>query len=269
MKVLVTNNLYGSPIVWDYDQGQVERIPLIDFNTHNMLMDDGQEISGRLPLDLYEVIANYVMTARLCTRNFGLAYQLLTVNRRTLFLFYYQIYGSKRVSTLDMLKRLGKTFQLGETFYEQFLAAPNPTQSGLNAISLTRLGSLRFTQTFDPWDFMPVCDIQRITLDDEDTLDEIHIFPGQFHGDTVWLHGTEDDGIFQVRTLHHPVFLIILCDYSYSLIPTRRSINQNWYKFTAFMRRAFGPNTGFYVMVKHQIDHQNPFIETTELFIQI
>lgn len=268
MNVLVTNNHYGSPILWEYDQGQVERIPLIDFNTHIMLMDQGVEV-GWLPLDLYETIINYVMTDRLATRNFGLAFQLLTINKRTLFLFYYQIYKSKTVTTLNMLKQLGKTFELGEMFYEQYLAAPNPTNSGLNAIALTRLGSLRFLPGYEPWDFMPAAEIQRVTVDEEETLEDIHVFPGQFHGDTVWMHGTESDGIYKAKVIHHPVFLIILCDYTYSLIPTRRSINHNWHKFTQFMRRSFGANTGFYIMVKHGIDDQNPFIETTELFIQI
>lgn len=268
MNILVTNNSYGSPILWEYDEGQVERIPLIDFNTHIMFMDQGNEI-GKLPLDLFEIIIKYVMVDRLATRNFGLAFQLLTINRRSVFLFYYQIYKSKNVTTLQMLRQLGKTFQLGESFYEQYLSAPNTTQSGLNAIALTRLGSLRYTAVYQPWDFIPVSEIQTVTVDSEETLENIHVFPGQFHGDTVWIHGPEDDGIYRVKQIHHPVFLIILCDYTYSLIPTKNSINQNWNKFTQFMRRAFGPNTGFYFMVKHGIDQANPFIETTELFIQI
>jgi hypothetical protein len=268
MKVLVTNNSYGSPIIWEYDEGEVERMDLIDFNTHIMLIDQGPEL-GWLPLDLYEIIINQVMADRLATRNFGLAFELLTINRRTLFMFYYQIYGSKTVSTRVMLAQLSRTFELGEAFYEQYLAAPNPTSSGLNAVSLTRLGSLRYNPKFEPWDFMPVADIQRVTVSDEDSLEGIHIFPGQFHGDTVWIHGEEDNGIYNVKKLHHPVFLIILCDFTYALIPTRQTINNNWYKFCEFMRQAFGPNTGFYFMVKHQQDVQNPFIETTELFVQI
>jgi len=268
MNILVTNNSYGTPLLWEYDQGKVKRMPLIDFNTHIMIQDPGI-LFGRLPLDLYEIIIKYVMADRLATRNFGLAFELLTINRRTVFLFYYEIYKNKTVTTLEMLKRLGKTFQLGETIYEDYVCAPNPTQSGLNAISLTRNPSQRFHPIYQPWDFQPSAEVQRVTVDDEDTLTNIHIFPGQFHGDTIWVHGTEEEGIYQASVIHNPVFLIILCDYTYSLIPTRQTINRNWLLFTNFMRRAFGANAGFYIMVKHGIDQENPFIETTELFIQI
>lgn len=268
MKVLVTNNYFGSPLVWEYEEGCVEKIPLIDFNTHSLLLD-GLTLFGTLPLDLFEVIIQYTMEIRLKTRNFGLAFRLCTLSRRACFLFYKQIYNNRSIPTDVMLHRLGQTFHLAECFYEEYLAAPNGTNSGLNALAITRLGSLRYNNIFDPWDFIPVVDIQKITVDEEETLEGIHIFPGQFYGDTIWIHGEEDEGVYEVKVLHHPVFLIILCDYTYALIPTRRTINAHWFMFVQFLRRAFGANTGVYIMVKHQIDVQNPFIETTEQFIRL
>lgn len=268
MKVLVTNNYYGAPLLWEYEEGIVEKVPLIDFNTHTLLQD-GEPIFGHLPLDLFEIIVKYTMEIRLKTRNFDSAFRLCTINRRTCFLFYNQIYGNRSISTATMLHRLAQTFHLAENFYEEYLAVPNSTNSGLNALALTRLGSLRFHNVFEPWDFIPSVDIQKITIDEEETLEGIHIFPGQFYGDTVWIHGDEDDGIYDVKVLHHPVFLIILCDYTYALIPTQQTINKNWFRFVEFLRRSFGPNTGVYIMVKHQLDLQNPFIETTEQFVRL
>jgi hypothetical protein len=268
MKVIVSNNYYGSPLVWEYEEGFVERIPLHDFNTHTLLQD-GVPIFGHLPLDLFEIIIKYTMQIRLKTRNFNSAFQLCTVSRRACFIFYNEIYENRSIPTRVMLYRLGQTFHLAESFYEEYLAAPNSSNSGLNALAITRLGSLRYNPAFDPWDFIPVVDIQKITVEDEETLEGIHLFPGQFHGDTVWIHGEEDDGVYEVKVLHHPVFLLILCDYTYALIPTRQTINTNWLRFVQFLRRAFGPNSGFYIMVKHQLDVENPFIETTEQFIRL
>jgi len=34
MKVLVSNDYFGSPIVWEYEDGLVERLELEDFNNH-------------------------------------------------------------------------------------------------------------------------------------------------------------------------------------------------------------------------------------------
>lgn len=268
MKVIVTNNYYGSPLLWEYEEGSVERIPLIDFNTHTLLQD-GSPITGKLPLDLFEIIIKYTMQIRLKTRNFDSAFKLCTISRRACFVFYHEIYGNTSIPTATMLHRLAQTFHMGECFYDEYLAAPNSTNSGLNALAITRLGSLRHHHLFNPWDFIPVVDIQKLTVDDEDTFEGVYQFPGQFHGDTIWMHGQEDDGVYDVKVLHHPVFLLILCDYDYALIPTRKTINSNWLRFIQFMRRAFGENAGFYIMVKHSMDLENPFIEVTEQFIRL
>jgi hypothetical protein len=267
MRVLVTNNSFGSPIIWEYDSGIVERIDLIDFNTHTLFPDNSFQIT--LPLDLFETIIDYMMTSLLETRNFDLAFQLCTINKRSCFWFYTQIYGQKDLSTLVMLYRLSRSFRLADSLYDEYLCCPNPTASGLNAVALYRNGSLRYNPRFDPWDFIREIEVQRLNIDPEETFTDIHTFAGQFHGDSVWVHGTEDDGIYTTDTIHHPVLVLICCDYSYALIPTRQSINQNWRQFIKFLRRAFGQRTGVYIMVKHQNDEQNPFIETTDLLVQV
>jgi hypothetical protein len=75
MNILITNNYFGTPIAWEYDEGQVERIYLIDFNIHNMIMDDSDITDLSLPFDLFDQIIKYVMETRLSSRNFGIAFQ--------------------------------------------------------------------------------------------------------------------------------------------------------------------------------------------------
>lgn len=266
MEILVTNNYFGTPLLWGYNEGTVERIPLEDFNSHNELQDDYPHY-GRLPLDLYEIIIKYTMDIRLSYRNFNRAFRLCTLNRRACSMFYVQIYGETHVPISIMLNRLATTFEIAENIYEDYLACPNPTASGLNAINLTRSPRLRFQNIFDPWDFNATVEVQKMTIDEEEALHQISVFPGQFHGDTIWLHGEEFDGIYNAKTIHHPVLVLILSDYTYALIPTRSSIKQNWVKFSNFLRRAFGARTGVYIMVKHQIDLESPFIETTDQFL--
>jgi hypothetical protein len=268
MKVLVTNNYFGSPLVWEYDQGSVERLDLVDFNTHTLLPDT-TKLDGHLPYELAEPIICYLLNYRLATRNFREAFQLCTINRFFCKSIYKQIYGDSNITIYEMLRRIFKSFQFAETLYDDFLCEPNPGSEGFAAVSAYREGSLRSYPRFEPWDFRSDIDIQKLDVDLDDTFADLHTFPGQFHGDTVWIRGREDEGLYSVTSLHHPVIVLILCDYTYALIPTRKSINVNWYRFIAFLRRAFGARTGVCIMVKSQRDAGNPFIETTDMFLQI
>jgi hypothetical protein len=269
MKVLVSNDYFGSPLVWEYDEGLVERLDLEDFNNHTLL-NEGDPIEGTLPYDLYELILYYLFDIRVKTRNFNQVFELATINKRSCFLIYNKIYNKRNVPYRGMIYRLGKTFQMAESIYDIYLCAPNTTNTALNAVVCYRRGSLRNNFSFNPWDFQSeYMEIKKLDLDFNDSLHQIYTFPGHFHGDSVWIHGSEEDGIYTVAALQHPAIVLILCDYTYSLIPTRQTICENWHRFIRFLRLAFGPRSGFYVMVKHQIDIENPFIETTDLFVQI
>lgn len=270
MKVLVSNDYFGSPIVWEYEDGLVERLELEDFNNHTLLPDNEEPVDGVLPYDLFEIILYYIFEARVRTRNFGLVFELAQINKRSCFLIYNKIYNNHQISTKSMIRRLSKTFHLAESLYDNYLCAPNLNSSALNAVVLYREGSLRHMHSFSPWDFRPDdLEIKKLELDVEDSLFQIYTFPGHFYGDSVWIHGTEEDGIYTVESIQHPAIVLILCDYTYSLIPTRKTICYNWHRFVRFLRMAFGQRSGFYVMVKHQIDIENPFIETTDIFVQI
>jgi hypothetical protein len=267
MKVLVTNNYFGTPILWEYDEGIVERIDLFDFNTHTLLTNDSPDLS--YPLDLADKILMYVFNYRLTTRNFAQAFQICQINRHFARKIYKKIYDETCFSLPEMIRRLGMTFRLAENIYDDYLCEPNPQSHGLTAISLTRLGSLRTHRQFDPWDFIPQVDIQKLAVEIEEMNVDLFAFPGQFYGDTIWIRGSEDDGIYDVNTIQHPIIVLILCDYTYALIPTLRSINRNWRRFVMFLRSAFGPKTGVSIMVKSDRDIENPFIETTDMFLQI
>ena len=267
MKMLVSNNFYGSPILWEYDEGLVERIDLIDFNTHQMVMDSSFEM--KLPRDLMLPILEHTMNLYLESRNFGQALQLCFVCRQVAKHFYKQIYQATHQDCLVMLFRLGKTYRFAEELYEGYLATPNINNSAFNACTFYRQPTSRFRTNYNPWEFRSELDIQTLNIDPDNSFRNVFSFPGQFNGDTIFINGTEDDGIYDVSSYHHPVIVLILADYAYSLIPARGNVNDNWHCFARFVRRAFGENCGIYMMVKHQIDLDNPFIETTDIFAQI
>jgi len=267
MKMLVSNNYYGCPLLWEYDHGVVERIDLIDFNTHEMIMTSDLDLS--IPLDLMIPILDHTMNLYLETRNFGQALQLCFVNRYVLKHFYKQIYKHTHQNYATMVQRIGLTFRLGEEIYENYLATPNVNQSPYNACTFYRNPSNRFRVHYQPWEFKPDLDIQTLNIDPDNSFLNVFAFHGQFNGDTVFLNGTEDDGIYDVTHYYHPVIILILADYTYSLIPAKDTINENWKNFATFLRKAFGQRCGIYMMIKHQIDIENPFIETTDVFARI
>ena len=269
MNVLVTNNYAGSPILWEYVDGKVERIDLIDFNTHQMLLDDHPTQVANFPVEIYEHILEYVMQSRLESRNIAAALHLCFIDRRTLKHFYNQIYNQRYNQTYYIIQRLSKTFKLAASIYEDYLCDPNPGNGGFMAVVAYRQGSLQYSPQYNPWDMMGEIEVQKLDVDIEQDLLSVHAFPGHFYGDTVWIHGEDNDGIYDTKLIHHPVLVMILCDYTYSLIPCKQNICQSWLAFTKFLRRTFGDRMGFYMMVKSRIDVENPFIETTDQFVQL
>jgi len=268
MNVLVTNNYEGGPILWDYKYGKVERIELIDFCTHDMLLDNYPSFPMSFPPEIYEKIFCYTMDLRLETRNFGIAFQLCLIDRRTLRMFYKQIYLENYYRPLYMIKRLGRTFELADSYYEDYILKPNPAMEGMCAVVCYREGSLRHAVVYEPWDFRSDIEVQKLQVDEGD-MQNIKVFPHNFHGGTVWIHGDETDGIYEVELLHHPVIVLILCDYSNSLIPSERNVSNNWKQFATFLRRALGHRAGIYMMVKSRLDIDNPFIEVTDMFLRL
>jgi hypothetical protein len=269
MNVLVTNNYAGSPVLWEYNQGKVERIDLIDFNIHEMLFDNHPTQVANFPVEIYEVILDYVMQSILESRNLTAAFKLCCIDKRTLKHFYDQIYNHRYTQVYYMIQRLSRTFNLADRIYEDYLCDPNPGNGGFMAVVAYRQGSLRYNMQYNPWDFMSQIEVQKLEVDIEQDLLSVHAFPGHFYGDTVWIHGEDNEGIYDTKTIHHPVIVMILCDYSYSLIPSKQTVSHNWLGFTKFLRRTFGDRMGFYMMVKSRIDEENPFIETTDQFVQL
>lgn len=264
MKVLVTNKYDGAPVLWEYDEGIVERIDLVDFNTHTLLPDDTP--SCFYPIDLAEKIIMYVYNRRVETRNFDQAMQIAFISRFFAKKIYNDIYKNKGTSVLFMLKRLGLTFRFAESIYDS-LCVPTST-NGFIGIGSTRLGSLSHRRRFDPWDFFPRVHTDELFTLEEDNPD-LFIFPGEFYGDTVWIRGRDLDGIYDVDYLQHPVIVLILRDYTDSLIPTPQTINPTWRSFANLLRKAFGPHTGVNIMVKENHDVDNPFINITTMFVQL
>lgn len=268
MQILVTNNYEGGPLLWEYNDGKVERLDLVDFTRHNMLIDYTPPLSMRFPPEIYEKIIGYVMEIRLTLRNHQLAFELCTLDRRSLLMFYKQIYHQTSHLAGIMLYRLGRTFELVHNIYEDYILRQNNGMVPMAGIRCYRRPSLRHTPKYEPWDFTP--DVEAVRLEiDEGFMLEAKSFPHFLHGGSVWVHGYEDDGVYTVSGIDSPGIVLILQDYTFSLIPSYNTVSNNWSYFSDLLKRTFGPMTGVYLMVKEIHDRDNPFIELTDNFLRL
>lgn len=268
MQILVTNNYEGGPLLWEYDNGKVERLDLVDFSTHSMILDTTPQISMPLPPEIYETIISYVMEIRLTLRNLQLAFELCTIDKRTLGLFYRQIYQQSSDVSGVMLHRLGRTFELVNSIYEDYILRQNIGMIPMCGLRCYRKPSLRHAPLYEPWDFSADVEPMRLEIDEGFML-ETKAFPHFLHGGTVWLHGYEDDGVYTVDRIDNPAIVLIMQDYTFTLIPSHGTVTNKWHHFSDLLKRIFGPLTGVYLMVKESHDRDNPFIELTDNFLRL
>lgn len=263
MKLLVAR--CSEQILYKVNDNKITQLELEDFTTHTIL-PQGPEIKAHLPSELLIMILKYVFRIRVKTRNFGLAFQISTVSKSMCDLLYNNIYMRDKSTTLEKLERLGRTFNLIEEIYSDYLSSPNYDRTDRVALHLTRNPTMYRRKNMYPWCFKSEIECAELTT--LGALNDIHCFPGEFHGDTIWVHGDENDGIYDADVIHHPVLVFVLSDYTGSLIPTRKDLNIYWAKFLRLLKVCFGSSTGIYMMVMEDSERYNPFVETTDLFLQ-
>lgn len=263
MKLLVAR--CSEQIIYQVDQDKITPLGLEDFTTHTLLQP-GPRFYTHLPPELLILILKYTFRIRVRTRNFGFAYQISTVSKTMCDLLYNNIYMRDKSTTVEKLDRLSRTFRLIEEIYDDYLSSPNLDRVDRVAINLTRLPSMYRRKNMFPWSFRT--EIECTELNTIGALNDIHCFPGEFHGDTVWIHGDEENGIYNAVVVHHPVLVFVLSDYTGSLIPTKKDLNIYWSKFMRLLKACFGDNTGIYMMVMEDSERYNPFVTETDLFLQ-
>ena len=264
MKLLISR--CSEPAVFRYENKQLSRLLLEDFTTHTLLPDNNPDLYYNLPTELVILVLKHLLQIRIQTRNFDQAFQVFTVNRLICDILYSKIYGRDNSTPKQKLFRLGRTFELIQALYDDYLTTPNLDGIDRVAINLTRIPIKYRSKTIFPWDFRS--DIRLEEMVHYGSLEAVHCFTGDFHGQTVWIHGEENNGMYDTSIIHHPVFVFILSDYTSSLIPTRRDLNVYWTRFICLLKACFGSKSGIYMMVMENEQRFNPFVETNDLFLQ-
>lgn len=218
-----------------------------------------------LPIEILERILLILFKHYLKTWNFDLCIDLLGFSRGFTGLIYRLIYGQNRLLFYRQYSRLHRTFQILENIYENYLSVEGPLKYHcVKLVSMRPAGSRH-----QPWDFLHRAQIQPIVGTVVDlTNTQLQVKYGNCYGETVWMSGYYHRGIFRADVLKTPVINLMFVDVFDTLIHDAASINNNYHCFIDLLKRAFGPRSVVFLMVKEEVDAENPFISRSDLFLE-
>lgn len=251
--------------VWQVKGDQASRIQFRSFEERD-LCPPSDEIKGLgyFPPEIMEQILEIVFDHYLVTLNFDLCSDLFKFSKSFTGKLYRRIYGQGNVPFYKQYGRLYRTFQIMENIYDQYLSVESEMKySCMKLTSINQRGAKH-----QPWDFMHdivVSPITGIIVDLTDT--QIQFNYGPCYGDCFRVSGVFRNGVFKATELSTPVLNIMMVDVFDTLIHSNRGLNKNYVAFFRLLKKAFGPDTGVYVMVKED-DDDNPFITRSDVFME-
>jgi hypothetical protein len=268
MKLLVTRDQREEEsFFFKLQNNRIERLIFPHYGSHDLIADLEQSlILNVLPIEIVMMILKRLFIKYLRSFNFDLVMNLAMCNKVICSMIYFQCFGiQEKVSVLEKMRRLSKTFNLLEEIHDQYVTTPNMGHYSRVALMLTRFGSLNRQRKYHPWDFESDFDLLDMEEIDNGTL----VFPGRFYGDTVLVHGVEMNGIIDYQEIEHPVFVFGLRDYTDALIPNEKSFFESvsFRYFSRLIKACYGEQTGIYFMVKPHNQFGNPFITASDTLV--
>jgi len=254
--------------VWQVEGDQANRIHFRTFQERD-LCPPVDEIKGLgyFPPEIMEKILTIVFDHYLATLNFDLCSDLFKFSKSFTGTIYRQIYGKTYAEFFKQYGRLYRTFQILENMYDQYLSVESEIM--YSCMKLTSINHRGYKH--QPWDFMHnivIAPITGIVIDLTDPqLQQLQYNYGPCYGDRIRVSGFFRNGVFKATNLTTPILNIMMVDSFDTLIPSSKSLNRNYINFFKLVKKAFGPDTGVYVMIKED-DDDNPFITRSDVFME-
>jgi len=262
MKLVISKGEHAS--IWEVtDKDQATRIHFPNYEEHELLQPiDVRSIS--LPTEIVDQILNYVFQIYLENFNFDLCQDLLLYSRSFTRFLYRQIYGPNKSSFSIIYHRLLNSFYILEAIYDYYLAEPaTELQTCIKLTSVKPPGGRH-----RPWHFThkPVIGvIEGLVIDLTENYE--HVLTGPCYGNYVYLQGRHRNGLFFTGKLRTPVLNLVMVDVFDTLIHDLTGVHASFLGFFNLLKRAFGPNTGVFLMLQ-KLEEQNPFITQSDLFFE-
>lgn len=274
MKLLATLDQDRKRVLYNYDNNQLALITLDTFENHDLLVHSLPLEQVNLPTLARELIfgvVQYLLLARLSTRNLDLVFELALISKPITFFLYTEIFGFDDVpqSYPEMINRLGKTLRLLERVHDDFVTEFNDSKIPKIGMSFRRLPShyqpsIIIPQIY-PWQFDQEPDLFVL-----DNIRGISSLIGPFNGNTIWIMGKNRNGIYNCEEFQYPVFVFCLTEFTGALLPIDGLFENNepFRAVAAMLRIMYGENAGVYFMVR-KFENRYDFITNSNTLMQL
>lgn len=264
MKLLFSS--IPQPRVWEYHNGVISPVDFETFDDDYLCTCDDIDYDLKFPLEIQLEIFKHLLDLYIRTRNFELVLDLIQVSKPVCDLIYKTVFKKSSRSLIEKAKRLIQTFNICQRIHDYYITSKRLFP--FSAISLVR-ESINLKDPLQIWDFHFGYSIKQqpgIITDEESEAEQVIVGPN--HGDTLWIRGEWEDSFFNCEELNIPIINIILSDYFKVLIPTESSIKNcsSIIRFSALLRKAYGPRVSINFMVRNDYDVDNVFVTSSDLF---
>lgn len=264
MDLLISRGDYSSVWLVEKDK-RATRLEFTKFDERDLSPSVYDLRRMHFPVEVIESILLYAFYDYLKNWNFDLCIELLMFSKSFTRCVYREIYGQSKAKFFRLYSRLCRTLQLLENLYEQYLSQP-----AMIKYSCAKLTSIRRKgYNHQPWDFLHsivITPIVGMIVDLTET--QLQFNYGKCYGESIWVSGQYKNELFKAKDMKTPVINLMMVDIFDTLIHNGSNLNDNFMCFFKLVKKAFGLQTGVFVMVRDEKD-LNPFITRSDLFLEL
>lgn len=219
-----------------------------------------------LPKELINMIIDQLIISYIQGCDFSLAFDLICIDRYTMFRFYGRWFGLDRIYFPSILHRLSNTFELLQKVQDGVIQFPNDEHDHYIALEIPFIGNFNPGYAYNPWNFNGNITLIQIPKPGIFGVEDFRAFvTGPYVTDVIWMNGRNDRGVIYSDFFRLPVIVFVLTDQEGNIIPKRceMDVHSAFKAFTKLLKMAFGPTTGVFFAV------QGHFIFDDQILIEL
>jgi hypothetical protein len=225
------------------------------------------------PWEITEICLWNLLDSYLCTRNYSLAMELLTINKRLMLLFYNRLFKTDslyhELSTLGFQSRLSSMFHLLYDLWFFLSEYDHPF------FEIT-VPPYKNVDRYYPWNYegemavfqylQPPAIVSR-----NKNIDYMQYRTGALSTDIILLAGKFKAGILTASYCRTPVIYLRFIDFNnvvYPLSPHLQS-SKEWASFVLLLKKGYGAATAVLIEVRKTVDLPDSTVFTENVLVEI
>lgn len=225
------------------------------------------------PWEITEICLLKLLDSYICTRNYSLATELLTVNKRLMLIFYNRYFKTDSLyhecSTLGYQARLSSMFHLlhDVRFYMEEYDHP------FYEISVPPYKNI---DRYYPWNYEGDMTIYQYSnppalVSKKKNIDYLHYRTGPLSTDVVILAGQFNEGILSATYCRTPAIYLRFVDRNNLILPIypHVSLSKEWATFALLIKKGLGPSTAVLIEVRPSTALPDETIFTENIVVEL